>query len=153
MGNEAIDQMSTANPTPAFLIDASETFRSILEQHGFVILAACFIVPTLLSYLAPYFGKLGNLFTSNRVDPRVAERMVQRRMEQEALFQEQAEIEKQVRKEKERLKQQKKLEEIEQGKEGGGNKTHGSKLGGTPGSQGGFESYKPSGTQRRGGGG
>jgi len=88
--------MSSANPTPEFLVDASESIKALFADHGFTILAACIIVPTVLSYILPHLQSIGGLFTSNRVDPRLAEKMVQRRMELEAKFIADAEKEKQV---------------------------------------------------------
>merc|ERR1712070_339649 len=118
----------------------------MFAEHGFTILAACIIVPTVLSYITPHLHKLGGLFTSNRVDPRMAERMVQRRMEQEAQFRAEAEGEKQARKLKQIEKEKRQQEERERGKAmyEDSNSTMGRKLGGVPGEEG-FSSYKPSG--------
>merc|ERR1712086_1034518 len=108
--------MSSANPTPEFLVDAS----------------ACIIVPTVLSYILPHLQSIGSLFTSNRVDPRLAEKMVQRRMELEAKFIADAEKEKQARKLKQIEKENRQQEEREQGKAmfENSSSTKGRKLGG-----------------------
>merc|ERR1712086_807835 len=110
--------MSSANPTPEFLVDAS----------------ACIIVPTVLSYILPHLQSICSLFTSNRVDPRLAE--------------------KQARKLKQIEKENRQQEEREQGKAmfENSSSTKGRKLGRAPGGDEGLSSYKPSGIQRRGGG-
>merc|ERR1711865_1225975 len=99
-------------------------------------------------------ASIGGLFTSNRVDPRLAEKMVQRRMELEAKFIADAEKEKQARKLKQIEKENRQQEEREQGKAmfENSSSTKGRKLGGAPGGDEGLSSYKPSGIQRRGGG-
>merc|ERR1712086_265633 len=124
--------MSSANPTPEFLVDASESIKALFADHGFTILAACIIVPTVLSYILPHLQSIGGLFTSNRVDPRLAEKMVQRRMELEAKFIADAEKEKQARKLKQIEKENRQQEEREQGKAmfENSSSTKGRKLGG-----------------------
>merc|ERR1712086_358950 len=152
MGESTRGVMSSANPTPEFLVDASESIKALFADHGFTILAACIIVPTVLSYILPHLQSIGGLFTSNRVDPRLAEKMVQRRMELEAKFI--ADAEKQARKLKQIEKENRQQEEREQGKAmfENSSSTKGRKLGRAPVGDEGLSSYKPSGIQRRGGG-
>merc|ERR1712086_484274 len=65
MGESTRGVMSSANPTPEFLVDASESIKALFADHGFTILAACIIVPTVLSYILPHLQSIGGLFTSS----------------------------------------------------------------------------------------